>query len=193
MKKSFLLLLSCMFLCGYVFAKDCEDNEAYAKSFYDIKIKPKSRGYRGFVEAGAILQVRDNVPDNYTRSELTTTHGYQFNPYIFFGAGVGVSANSSSIFAYPLLAAKINFINGPISPYFDFKLGTALPGRLGNIYMAPTVGVRFMIGEKSSAINLGIGYVSQFTTVDIYAVEGYVGSVSKNLADGLSVKIGVEF
>lgn len=191
MKNRLLILL--VLVVGLGLSDKVSAKELNAKSESEYNLKPKSRGYRGFVEAGAILQVRDNVPDNYTRSELTTTHGYQFNPYIFFGAGVGVSANSSSIFAYPFLATKINFINGPISPYFDFKLGTALPGRLGNIYMAPTVGVRFMIGEKSSAINLGIGYVSQFTTVDIYAVEGYVGSVSKNLADGLSIKIGVEF
>ena len=57
------------------------------KRTYDIK------GYRGFLDLG------------YTTGDdgciqFTTSHGYQLNPYFFFGAGTGVSYFTDSESAF---------------------------------------------------------------------------------------------
>ena len=43
--------------------------------------------YRGFVDAGYDVGIGDY---DFGRFVINTTHGYQFNPYIFLGAGTGL-------------------------------------------------------------------------------------------------------
>lgn len=49
------------------------------------------RGYRGFVDGGVYAGrvFDDGYVSTYTRIGFTTTHGFQFNPHIFFGGGLG--------------------------------------------------------------------------------------------------------
>ena len=47
----------------------------------------QSNCYRGNVEAGYSVGIGDY---DFGRFEVNTTHGYQFNPYIFLGAGAGL-------------------------------------------------------------------------------------------------------
>lgn len=44
-------------------------------------------GYRGFVDFGYTVGLGDY---GVGRIELTTSHGYQFNPYFFAGIGTGI-------------------------------------------------------------------------------------------------------
>jgi len=44
------------------------------------------KGYHGFAELGYNKCISQLDPSTI---EITTSHGYQFNPYIFLGAGVG--------------------------------------------------------------------------------------------------------
>ena len=48
--------------------------------------------YRGFVDAGYSFGIGDY---KFGRFEINTTHGYQFNPYFFLGAGLGFHFMSS--------------------------------------------------------------------------------------------------
>lgn len=48
--------------------------------------------YRGFIDAGYSIGVGDY---EFGRFEVNTSHGYQFNPYLFLGAGVGFHFMSS--------------------------------------------------------------------------------------------------
>lgn len=45
-----------------------------------------SNGYRGFADLGYTIGVGDY---DFGRFEISTTHGYQVNPYFFVGGGVG--------------------------------------------------------------------------------------------------------
>ena len=48
--------------------------------------------YRGFIDAGYSIGVGDY---EFGRFEVNTSHGYQFNPYFFLGAGAGLHFMSS--------------------------------------------------------------------------------------------------
>ena len=48
--------------------------------------------YRGFVDAGYSIGIGDY---EFGRFEVNTSHGYQFNPYFFLGAGMGFHFMSS--------------------------------------------------------------------------------------------------
>lgn len=48
--------------------------------------------YRGFIDAGYSIGVGDY---EFGRFEVNTSHGYQFNSYLFLGAGAGLHFMSS--------------------------------------------------------------------------------------------------
>ncbi len=57
----------------------------------------KTNGYKGFVDVGGAFGV-GTYGDGLV--SVSSTHGYQFNPYFFLGAGVGVNYhfNWSTVF-----------------------------------------------------------------------------------------------
>lgn len=149
------------------------------KRTYDIK------GYRGFLDLG------------YTTGDdgciqFTTSHGYQLNPYFFFGAGTGVSYFTDSKSALIPVFADLrgNFTNGQIVPFIGLRIGYAIDVTSdygGNgFYCNPFVGVKYMLG-KQSAVNFSLGYGSQARR---YSFRGH--SSSKSI-DGFNFKIGIEF
>ena len=72
------------------------------------------RGYRAFVEIEEM--------GNFGIINLSTTHGYQFNPHIFVGAGVNCMALiGETLWAY---SANVRFdatSKGKLNPFFDLK------------------------------------------------------------------------
>ena len=53
-----------------------------------------SKGYRGLVDIGYTIGVGDF--DN-GRFEITTSHGYQFNSWLFIGGGMGINRWSGNL------------------------------------------------------------------------------------------------
>lgn len=114
------------------------------------------KGYHAFIEAGYGVGTGDYGVD---RIELSTTHGYQINPYIFVGGGLGVNYyHSPDLWSMPIFAnARVNFINSKISPFFDLKIGAAIgltnnsessysgeaKGSVSGFYFSPSIGCRF--------------------------------------------------
>lgn len=53
-----------------------------------INNKPKRHaGYKGFFDVGGGIGIRDFGDNIFS---ISTSHGYQFSPYFFLGAGIGV-------------------------------------------------------------------------------------------------------
>ncbi len=149
------------------------------KNTYDIN------GYRGFVDFGYTSGIDKNV-------QLTTTHGYQLNPYFFAGAGTGISyfTNTESLLIPLFVDLRGNFTNGQIAPFIGLRMGYAIDvtndyGGNG-FYCNPFVGVKYMIGERL-AVNLSLGYGTQTRK---FSIDEY--SSSSNI-DGFNFKFGVEF
>lgn len=142
-------------------------------------------GYRGFVEFG------------YTTGDdgciqLTTTHGYQLNPYLFVGGATGVNYfKESESVLIPIWADIRGYLSdGPLTPFIGLRVGYSIDvmdheGGSGS-YWSPSIGVRYMIGERTG-LNLSVGYASQHRKFS------YSRFSSKINEDGFHIKFGVEF
>ncbi len=92
---------------------------------------PLEKGYRGFVEASASWL---GLP-----AQITTTHGYQINNYVYVGGGLGLMitsyyGSSVSIHKDKISVAMPIYANGrfyctktKVKPFFDVKLGYVVP------------------------------------------------------------------
>lgn len=146
--------------------------------------RPSLRGYKGFVEAGYILDLTDN---NANRIDISTTHGFQFNNYLFVGGGAAFNYYSDAdAYSAPVFATfRANFINKKITPFADAKLGYSV-GDIEGAYATGGIGVRFTLARKM-ALNLKLEYVYQDYEYTSY---GYDFSESLN---GVGLKLGFEF
>lgn len=133
-------------------------------------IQPQ-KGYRGFVESSNYLDLDFSFLSGGSGSSrmftgLNTTHGYQFNNWLFVGGGVGFEYNldwksdrnndGEPHYVIPLYAeGRLDAKWGKFTPYFSARLGGNLADH-GGIYFSPTIGYRINWGRKT-AINLGLG------------------------------------
>ncbi len=116
------------------------------------------RGYRGFMDLGYTIGTGGWVDTN--RLEFATSHGYQFNPYFYLGAGAGVHYyHQADLVEIPIFADfRVDILNHRITPYIDFRIGYTVYEEAG-FYAAPTGGCR--INMAGIALNIGIGYTIQ--------------------------------
>lgn len=165
--------------------------------------------YRGYVDAGYSVGVGDY---DFGRFEVNTSHGYQVNPYLFFGAGTGLHFMFSyetkgmdipldvreSMVDVPVFAnVRCNFLKKKVSPFIDVKGGTFVTNN-GGLYVNASVGCRFSINAKQ-AINLFVGYATEKLEFETFAhftshtSMDYVRSAEKYDAEAITLKLGFEF
>ena len=194
MKKTWLLAI-CTLLCMTV-------GNVHAQSL-------QSHCYRGNVEAGYSVGIGDY---DFGRFEINTTHGYQFTPYFFLGAGTGIHFMSSyetggmdialdvreSKVDIPVFAnIRCNVLNKKFSPFVDVKGGTFVTNN-GGLYLVAAVGCRYAINDKY-AISLSAGYAKEkleFETFDDFVGSqsmDYTTSPRKLDTEAITVKLGFEF
>lgn len=145
-------------------------------------------GYRGFADLGYIVGT-----GNYGegRVEFTTSHGYQFCPYIFAGIGVGVSYFHNSLaLGVPVFAhLRSEFLNHSITPFLDVKVGYSFVDTKG-VYFTPTVGCRLALNNKLG-LSAGIGYSMQKANYIYYSFDYY--AEYRFNCGGFSIKFGIDF
>lgn len=139
------------------------------------------RGYRGFIDwSNSYRENSDNwYHDSYFYSGLSTSHGYQFNPWLFVGAGLDWEHQWKEGFNNNIFAAfvqgRTDLQFGKFTPFGDVRLGFSMTDG-GGVYFSPTIGYRFNWGRKAG-INIGVGLTVQGYTTDIYDIalspEGY--------------------
>ncbi len=169
----------------------------------------RSKGYKGFVDAGYSIGVGDY---DFGRFEINTSHGYQFNPYIFLGAGAGLHFMSSyetsdmdipldvrdSEVDIPIFANfRCNFIKKKVSPFVDVRGGTYVTNH-GGLYVNASVGCSVTLNEKQ-AVYLAVGYSSEkleFETFSRFTSKtslDYTRKATKYDTESITLKIGFEF
>ena len=146
------------------------------------------RGYRGFVDLGYATGTYYNGTN---RMEVLTSHGYQFNPYIYAGLGTGLHyyfgedyGEDDFIWAVPIFANfRADFMNKKIAPFLDLKIGYIRYNDANGFYLSPTVGYRFGF-NSNLALNIGVGYNLQ---------QYHRNSDVSYLLHHASFKLGLEF
>ena len=139
--------------------------------------KQPERGYRGFLDWSNSYRTTASytgfprISSFYTG--ISTSHGYQFNPRLFVGAGIDfehcskIDSNILSLFAQGRTDLKF----GKFTPFGDLRLGYNL-AHGGGVYFSPSIGYRFSWNRKMG-INIAIGYNLQGYSWDIYEVKNY--------------------
>ena len=151
-----------------------------------------AKGYRGFIDFGGGFAVGSNGSPLVS---MSTSHGYQFNPYYYLGVGVGCNYHAFTLGnSIPLFANfRTNLLNTRISPFIDFKIGYSL-GKNKGFCMHPAIGGSFLTSRKFGW-NISVGYDMQLTQIR------YINWPNLNLSPykenvvigGITIKAGVEF
>ena len=168
------------------------------------RVRSDVKGYRGLVEVGTIVNFRaSGIPIAKGAFSVTTSHGYQFNPHVFLGAGLGLDYHAAGgrLFV-PLFAdVRANFLNRDITPFFGVKIGYAVGSKASEgvnpgVYFNPTFGMRFIL-KPDFVMNVALGYNLQQQVVEEYYLypRGRGGNyyTVKYLRHGLSLRLGFEF
>ncbi len=154
----------------------------------------RPKGYRGRVEAGEITDIADG--GIYAGFSVSTTHGYQFTPDFFLGAGIGLDYHHGlrTVFMPIFVNLRGYFTDKRKTPFVDLKIGYSPINKTG-LYLSPSVGLSFGRSKKC-AFNLSIGYNMQqyrFYYREYYGYGYAVEYQNKKLLNGVSLKFGVEF
>lgn len=170
----------------------------------------QSKGYRGFADLGYGIGVGDY---EFGRFSIETSHGYQFNHYIFLGAGVGFQFSSKyetpgmeyaldkrdSKVDIPLFAnVHINILKKKFSPFIDLK-GGAYVNNGGGAYINAAAGLRIATTARQ-AVNITVGYAFQqleFETFGRFTNPGHSMSYTRDPrrldTEAVTIKVGYEF
>lgn len=135
-------------------------------------------GYRGAVDLGI-----GAASHGESHFEVSTTHGYVVNPYLFVGGGIGLhyywDVESLAMPIYFDVEGRYNL--GVVTSFLDIRLGGSpdIDG-IGGIYFSPVAGVKW------KRFTAGLGYTLQkmknpYRPADPFSL------------DGFTIRLGVEF
>lgn len=186
------------------------DNVAFSGDFNG---KGPQKGYRGFVDGQATFR---SGKYGFSRYGVSTTHGYQFRPWLFAGVGyeyylfkdqMDKKYSTHTIFG----DVRIDFMKSSIDPFFDLRVGYNTGKNMG-LMISPSIGLRIALGKNTPlALNLGMGYSFQrmshvyyyyddlHSDGPYYIIDGK-GDHNSALIDmdaqtsgGFTVRVGIEF
>ncbi len=168
-----------------------------------------SNCYRGFADAGYTIGIGDY---DMGRFEINTSHGYQINPFIYLGAGLGLhfmpeyetsgmsialDSRESKVDIPVFANAKLNMSKSKYAPFVDGKVGIYVTNN-GGLYMNISAGLRIATNERQ-AVNICVGYTREeleFESFDSFfgtSSMKYYTSSRKLTTEGIAIKVGYEF
>lgn len=111
----------------------------------DISTGILSHGYRGFVDFEAHT--------NFGVLILSTSHGYQFNPNLYVGTGVGYMAVIGGHGPYAFLDLRYDFAEEKNSPFFNIRVlhSSAIQPKVGYRFNHLNLGASCWIGREGSS------------------------------------------
>lgn len=126
----------------------------FAQKSYSI-----NDGYKGNVEVGVMHSFRQG--EGFS---ALTTHGFQINPHVFVGGGIGINFLGGDNLSVPLFADfKYYLLDGKVSPFVNLRLGYAFGDDdydLEGFYLTPALGCRVAL-SKNIGLNMSLGCVAK--------------------------------
>lgn len=149
-----------------------------------------AKGYRGYAEVGGMVDF--DYPDLFGVFELSTSHGYQFSPHFYLGAGVALHAYSlMDVVQVPVFGeTRVHLLKRWVSPFLGMRAGYAVSENEG-LYLNPMVGVRFGF-KKHFGLNVSVGYTYQENAFRDASFMGLVDGISGNV-NAVTVRVGFDF
>lgn len=177
------------------------------------------RGYRGFVDWTNRIYRNSSptmTPNQYWSHTnyvpgISTSHGFQFNPWIFAGAGLDYSLEDNGFPGHHSYQLDNYFLSifadirtdiqlGKFTPFADVRLGVNATSS-GTVYFSPSIGYRFNWGRKVG-LNVGVGYTldsfryQEFKQVDtIYGYQTWIptGKYYTLNNSSFTFRVGIDF
>lgn len=175
--------------------------------FQELRFQAKSKAYMGMVEAGYGFGVGDWAADRFN---VNIINGYQFNPYLAIGLGVGFRYYSYEYYSggyygtyytkahdytVPIFAhIRANFLNRGVSPFVAVNLGYNVSisgGFFGGFMFEPTLGAAFRISNRNS-MTFGISYTMDRVKYS-YGSSYYGYYEDKAMGGAINLKVGFTF
>ena len=165
-------------------------------SMSNIDDKHSQKGYKASFEIG----YTHGIDEGIGRAAVFTTHGYQFNPYLFVGGGVGVNRFlSEKAWGVPVFAkVRVDMFNKSISPFIDAKVGYSITN-VNGFYFSPSLGCRFD-NSNDFSITISFGYELQMSDYEVgnfYYIDDigtiYLIKNKKKNCGGITLRLGFEF
>lgn len=179
----------------------------------DFNGKGPQKGYRGFVDGQATFA---SGKYGFSRYGVSTTHGYQFRPWLFAGLGyeyylfkdqMDKKYSTHTIFG----DVRVDFMKSSIDPFLDLRVGYNTGKNMG-LMVSPSIGLRIALGKNTPlALNVGMGYSFQHlrhvyyydnlnnNKGPFYVIDGK-GDHNTTIIDmdgqtsgGFTVRVGIEF
>ena len=131
------------------------------------KIGCPARGYRGFVDGGLLAGKIDDTYEkaDYSRFALTTTHGFQINPHIFVGLGLGFQFNMEDdliedldALVLPYAAVRYDILARRISPFVEARIGGFVSASAQENMTMGGASISLNAGIRLRRFNFSIGY-----------------------------------
>lgn len=170
-----------------------DDNQLHTYNIEDVEVKrlieiaptsqhsgPK-RGYRAFILGGLGPCCGEYGSG---KMELSTTHGYQFNPHLFIGGGIATQV----LFDYDVDDISIyeetryDIREGKWSPFASLRLGYSMNDINDGFYLSAMFGFRL-----AARLNMSLGYdasVHKITVFDwdihdlhVHNKTGWIGAI----------------
>ncbi len=142
-----------------------------------------ARGYRGFVDGNFLFG------DGF-EYQILTTHGFQFNPHIFAGAGAGFGSLDLDLVSIFYGAFRYDIVPKKVSPFVDFRLGGYLWAEdiEGGAFFSATVGARIR------RFNVSLGYAGFSNVYECFDNStGYYYSLDGSTYSALTLRLGADF
>lgn len=167
------------------------------------------QGYRGFVDWTNRIYHHWNKT-NYSPG-ISTSHGYQFNPWLFAGVGLDYSLEDTGFFGNHYYDIDNYFLSifadvrtdlqfGKFTPFADLRIGVNATS-IGTVYFSPSIGYRFNWGRKVG-LNVGVGYTLDGNRYERHIIgstpEGYgifvpTGEYFNRYISSFTFRIGIDF
>lgn len=148
MKKFILICLACLLsMTCHVMGQEVKANNEYGTL---------GHGYRAFVEIEALK--------NLGAINFSTTHGYQFNPNLFVGAGVDYGAVIGGFFSFVHADIRYDILTGSNhTPFMDLKLIASKEGMdilpsIGYRFKHVNIGARYWIDSGDNIMTFSLGF-----------------------------------
>lgn len=158
---------------------------------------PLKKGYRGFVEAGASIEILHETGG----FNLFTTHGYQFNRRFYLGAGIGVEGIShyEMVMSVPIFADfRAYFTGTKVKPFCDVQVGYKIGCNMAPEDCTHSYGENVKYDGVHAALGIGIEYkwLSVKLAYDIgYYIYNYddISELDNDFANIIRIGLGVNF
>ena len=172
-----------------------QDKIAFMGGFID---QGPQHGYRGFIDGGMCFATDRHI------FSISTTHGYQFVPWLFVGVGYqfqrfrvydGYNVGNHIIYG----DLRMDFLKSNITPFVGFRAGYNTGKHMGAM-VSPMAGVRFGFNKSPLALNLSLGYVYQQWNRPKYVTDFEANliiedetEITKRNVGGFTIRLGLEF